>query len=396
MFKINDIKNSPNKLAQHYTKFGVSERLLFTGHSHQAWLDIAFDAQMLAIEHAAKYVDNKWEIAFEKAEYLKQHIRFLINDRSGNIALAPNTHDLILRFLSALPLKDKPKILTTAGEFHTIRRQLDRLSEENITIDKVDVSNFYDIPELIINKIDESYSAVMISAVFFQNAGILQNLSEIADKCNELNIPLLVDAYHAINVIPFDMEKLHLQTAFVVGGGYKYLQFGEGNCFMRFPANCKMRPVITGWFSEFSTIGDKKSNQVAYGQGDDLFAGSTYDPTSHYRAAATAEFFNQNELTPEFLREISLHQVGLIRKLFLEADLNTKIADFNREISPEHIAGFFTVKTPHSAELNKLLFERDIFTDYRGDSLRFGPAPYISDLQIENMMDIFIEIINKK
>ena len=35
-------------LAEHYTRFRVSERLLLTGHSHQAWPDVAFEAQQRA------------------------------------------------------------------------------------------------------------------------------------------------------------------------------------------------------------------------------------------------------------------------------------------------------------------------------------------------------------
>lgn len=396
MYTINDLKQTPNKLSEHYTKFNVSCRLLFTGHSHQAWPDVAFEAQMQAFEDAANLVDKKWEYAFENAEIFKTYIKYLMNDLKGNIALAPNTHDLILRFLSALPLKSKPKILTTNGEFHTIRRQLDRISEESIEIVKIDTDDFYSIAERLIDKIDSSFSAVMISAVFFQNAGILQDLKSIANKCNEFGVPLLVDAYHAINVIPFDIKVLGLENAFVVGGGYKYLQFGEGNCFLRFPKDLDYRPIITGWFSEFSTIGDKKGNFVQYGQGDDLFAGSTYDPVSHYRATAVIEFFHENKLTPNLLREISLYQVGQLRKRFVDADIDSNVAKFNQNIKSEHIAGFFTVQTPHAAELNKSLFEYDIYTDYRGNNLRFGPAPYISDSQINQAMDVFIKLLKQK
>ena len=42
---------------------------------------------------------------------------------------------------------------------------------------------------------------------------------------------LLVDAYHHLNVVPFDIDSSGLQEAFVTGGGYKYCQLGEGNCF---------------------------------------------------------------------------------------------------------------------------------------------------------------------
>ena len=128
---------SPNALADHYRRFGVAERLLLTGHSHQAWPDRGFDAQAQAWLDAARFVDDKWEHAFARAERVRLGFRRLLDDRDGYIALAPNTHELVVRFLSALPLRERPRLVTTDGEFHTIRRQLDRLAEEGIELVRV-------------------------------------------------------------------------------------------------------------------------------------------------------------------------------------------------------------------------------------------------------------------
>ena len=127
---------SPNKLAPLYSRFKVAERLLLTGHSHQAWPDCAFDGQVLAWEDAACYVDEKWERAFAQAQAVKAGFAGFIGDHARNITLASNTHELVTKFLSALPLGKRPKLITTDGEFHTIRRQLDRLGEEGVQIIK--------------------------------------------------------------------------------------------------------------------------------------------------------------------------------------------------------------------------------------------------------------------
>jgi kynureninase len=50
---------SPNPLAPYYTRFRVGERLLLTGHSHQAWPDCAERGQLRAWQDAADYVDGK-------------------------------------------------------------------------------------------------------------------------------------------------------------------------------------------------------------------------------------------------------------------------------------------------------------------------------------------------
>ncbi|HZF73556.1 MAG TPA: hypothetical protein VEZ51_08995, partial [Gemmatimonadaceae bacterium] len=127
----------PADLAKHYTRFRVTERILLTGHSHQAWPDVAFDAQQQAWLDTAEHVDDVWDLAFQKANEVRRGFARLLDDTPERIALAQNTHELVVRFLSALPLRKRPQLVTTDGEFHTIRRQLDRLAEEGIEVIKV-------------------------------------------------------------------------------------------------------------------------------------------------------------------------------------------------------------------------------------------------------------------
>ncbi len=125
---------SPNALAPHYTRFRVGERLLLTGHSHQAWPDRAFAGQLQASADAAEWVDAKWDRAFAKAERVRAGLARLLEDTRGSLALAASTHELVVRFLSSLPLHARPKLVTTDREFHSIRRQLARLAEENLQV----------------------------------------------------------------------------------------------------------------------------------------------------------------------------------------------------------------------------------------------------------------------
>ena len=45
--------------------------------------------------------------------------------------------------------------------------------------------------------------------------------------------------------------------------------------------------------------------------------------------------------------------------------------------------GFLALSSPRAGELQKELAERGVLTDSRGNYLRFGPAPYLSDEQLE-------------
>lgn len=395
-FRCEDLYRHPNALAPHYQRFRVAERLLLTGHSHQAWPDCGFEAHALAWLDAAEYVDEKWARAFERAERVRRGYARLLDDRSGCYALSSNTHDLVIRFLSALPLRRRPRLVTTDGEYHSIRRQLDRLAEEGIEVVKVAAHPAASVAQRLADAVDDRTAAVLVSAVYYQTAHIAPGLRHVLDACVRAGAELLVDVYHALNAVPFSLRREGLDGAFLVGGGYKYCQLGEGNAFLRFPGDCAMRPVITGWYSEFSALAHAgPGGGTEYGRGADRFAGSTYDPTSHYRASRVFDFFEQHELAPEFLRRVSQHQVGLLMRLFDEADLDPRVIARDRSVGIEDVGAFLALRTAHASTLCTRLREAGLLTDHRGDLLRLGPAPYLCDEQLSRSMELLTEAVRR-
>jgi kynureninase len=359
---------NPEDIAKHYTRFRVTERILLTGHSHQAWPDVAFEAQQQAWLDTAEHVDDVWDLAFQKANEVRRGFARLLDDTPERIALAENTHELVVRFLSGLNLRKRPALVTTDGEFHTIRRQLDRLAEEDIEVIKVPAMPASTLAERIAISVDDRTAAVLVSAVLYANAYIVPHLRAVQEACDRVGAELLVDAYHALNVVPFSLIEEGLQRAYVVGGGYKYCQLGPGNAFLRFPADCSLRPVVTGWFSEFTDLTRAPDDgPVRYGPGPARFAGATYDFTSHYRAAAVFKFFEEQKLTPQKLRELNQHQIEIL----------------SGGSTNEGIGGFLARPMPHAARVQRALRKQNIWTDYRGDMLRLGPAPYVTNEQLQ-------------
>ena len=381
----------PNALAPHYARFRVAERLLLTGHSHQAWPDCGFEGQRRAWEDAARLVDAKWEEAFARGDRVRAGYAALLGGPGapddGDYALGSNTHELVIRFLSALPLRERPRLVTTDGEFHSIRRQLDRLEEEGPAIIRVPADPIDGLAERLSRVVDDGTAGVLVSAVLYRDARIVPDLQRVAEACERVGAELLLDVYHALNAIPFDLSRLGLGAAFVVGGGYKYCQLGEGNCFLRVPPDCRLRPAITGWFAEFSALhGAEDAGRVRYGPGAERFAGSTYDPTSHYRAAEVFAFFERMNLNPGFLREVSRHQVGRLAAGFDALDLDFRLIDRDRETPLEGVGGFLALRTPQARAFHDALAARGVATDFREDLLRLGPAPYLSDRQLEDAL----------
>jgi len=372
-----------NPLAAHYSRFRVADRILLTGHSHQAWPDVAFEAQQRAWLDAAELVDGKWDRAFEQATRVRGGFARLLGDVPENIALGQNTHELVTRWLSALPLTMRRRIVTTSGEFHTIRRQLDRLAEDGLEIIRVPARPVEELCERVAHEVDDRTLAVMVSSVLFETAEIVPDLHGIAVACEAHGVPLLVDAYHHLNVVPFDVRAMGLEGAFVTGGGYKYCQLGEGNCFLRVPPGTRLRPVLTGWFAEFQALETAKRTpgEVTYPAGAAAFAGATYDPTSHYRAAAVFDFHAAQGLTPDRLRAVSVHQIGLLNNAIAALDLDPSTARVV-EMPADRRGGFLAVRSPHASDLVRALRQEGVSADSRGDILRLGPAPYISDEQL--------------
>jgi kynureninase len=237
--------------------------------------------------------------------------------------------------------------------------------------------------------VDDRTALVLVSAVFFDTGRIARGLGQVAERCRRHGAELLVDAYHALNVVPFSLADEGLLDAFVVGGGYKYCQLGEGNCFLRIPATCDLRPVVTGWYSEFTALAERRvGGGVAYGEGGDRFAGSTYDPTSHYRAAAVFDFFDGQRLTPALLREVSQHQIGVLAAAFDALDLDPQTIARDRTVALTEIGGFLALHAPGAGALAKALHLRGVIVDTRGEILRLGPAPYLSDRQLRDAIGI--------
>jgi kynureninase len=340
-------------------------------------------------------VDEKWERAEAKAGRVREGFARLLGARAEEVALGQNTHELILRFLSAMPLRERPRLVTTDGEFHTLRRQLDRFAEDGrLAIVKVSARPASSVAERLAAAVDGRTSAVLASSVLFGNAHVVPGLGGVLDTCRRAGAELLVDAYHHLNALPFSLERDGLAGAFVVGGGYKYCQLGEGNCFLRVPPDRgHLRPLVTGWFGEFARLTARPDGGVPYAEGSARWAGATYDPTSHYRASRVFDFFEAQGLTPELLREVSRHQVGRLANAFDALDLDPGVITRDRSVPLERIGGFLALESPRAGEIFEGLRARGVLTDYRGDALRFGPAPYLSDDQLDAAIAALAETV---
>lgn len=362
-------------------------RILLTGHSHQAWPDAAKTGLVRAFEDAAKYVDDKWEHAvFPLADRLGRRVLARLGmGEEDAITFASSTHDLVFRLLSALPAN--ARVVTTTSEFHSLHRQLRRLEEDGLRVTWVEGTPRQSLAERLVAAVEPGVDLVAVSAVFFEDAYVLPDLAALAAASERAGAHLLVDAYHGFNVVPLELP----ESAFVVAGGYKYAQLGEGVCFMRSPAGTTLRPRSTGWFADFGSLDALRGGttaRVGYGAGGARFAGATFDPTSLYRADAVLDVFDRHGLDVPALRAINAAQTARIASALTAAGI-----ELVSPADPTRRGGFVAARVAKASAVVARLRARNVFTDSRGDSLRLGPAPYLVEDELDRGVAAAIEEI---
>jgi selenocysteine lyase/cysteine desulfurase len=374
-----------------YARFlsaGPPGRILLTGHSHQAWPDVVRDALLSFFDDSARWVDDKWsEAIFPKADRVGSAILERMGfDGGDDIAFGRSTHELVGRLLSCLPLPAghgssaaRPRVVTTSGEFHSLHRQLSRLGEDRIEVVWVAAEPRAGLAERLLEALTPGTAMLAVSAVLFEDAFIVPRLGEVLARAVELDAITLVDAYHAFNVAPVAWGPA-ARRLFVTAGSYKYAGFGEGLCWLRIPPDCRLRPADTGWFADFDSLALPRGGEVRYGKGGARFAGSTFDASCLYRAEAGLGHWDRLGLGPAELRAISTLQT---RRVIAGLDAAGAGGSLVSSRDDALRAGFVSIRTTRAGAIVERLRARGVLVDSRRDLLRIGPAPYLTDDEID-------------
>jgi selenocysteine lyase/cysteine desulfurase len=375
-------------LADHYGTFfaALGEALHVTAHSHHPWPDVTRAAHLQYWEDSARLTRDKWrtrifsEVIPEAERHLRHHLGL---PATTPIAFAPNAHEFVARLYSCFEPGRRARVLTTTSEFYSFERQTRRLEEAGaIEVVRVPVEPYAGFHERFRAALREPFDLVYLSQVLFDSAFVIDRLDALlADVPGDTLIA--IDGYHAFLAIPVDLTAL-APRIFYLGGGYKYVQAGEGACFMTLPADAdRLRPVLTGWFSD----GGLQSSRVpiGYGEGALRFWGSTFDASGLYRFNAVMRWLDGLGVTAH---EIRAHVEALQRR-FLEGlaalALPALLPDTLTPPAGLPRGNFLAFDVPQAAEVEARLAAADVRIDRRGTRLRFGfgvyhDAPFVDRL----------------
>ena len=392
MYSVSDLAKTPNPLAAHYKHSSVDARILLTGHRHQASPDCSLKGQTEAWMAAASHVEARWDSALEKQEVVRKGFAGLLDAAENNIALDTDSHSLLFRFLRALPLQSRPRIITTNGENPSTLRQLYRLMEDGVEVVTVDCNPASTVVERIQAELDEKTAAVCVSSVFHETGHVALELDTLMPVCASKGVELFVDAYQSINALSFSIKDYNLEAAFVCGGGTRYCQMGDGIAFMHIPEGCALRPQFTSRYNVMPGQ-DPAALPLQYGDGHRRFNGATYDPTAHYRAVYVFDFFQEQGLNPDFLHDVNHRQLSFLAKAFRDADFDPAV--ISMPVDVEYMGGFIAFQSPYTRELKHILRDVGVHTDSGDYWLRMGPAPYVCDEQLADSMLALEEAVQR-
>jgi kynureninase len=376
-------------LRAHFSIFreAAPARIHLAAHSHHFWPDAACKAHAEAVRQAARHADDKWGPVFDDLmPRVRRGIGRILNlPDERTLAFAPNTHELVCRLLSALPVAKKPRVLTTDSEFHSFERQMARLVEEDlVAVDRIAAEPSDTFPARFCAAARQGvHDLIFVSHVFYNSGATCGEMAALADSVRSRETFIAIDGYHGFMALPTDLSGIAARV-FYLAGGYKYAMAGEGACFMHCPPGYAPRPRDTGWFAGFGALTGSAADEVAYGTDGSRFLGATFDPSGLHRLAAVFEWMDQIGLSVE---AIHAHVLALQTRFLNAVDAAgiepLRQARLVTPIATRERGHFLCYETPDAASIHAQLAGARIVTDVRGARIRFGFGCYHTEEEIE-------------
>jgi kynureninase len=354
-------------LAPLFSRALASEQIYLANHSLGRPLDAM--AEDVARGAAVWYeqLHDAWEPWLaERQEFRERIARIIQAPRADCVVPKTSAGQGLRTVLNALP--GNARIVTTRGEFDSV----DMILKQYAAVGRIGIrwvegsaDGEFRLDD-VMAAVDDSTDLVVISQVMFMTGQIVHGLRELAESCHRHGARLLVDAYHAIGVIPVDVADV--KADFVLGGSYKYLRGGPGAAFLYLsPETLEsgLRPLDTGWFANAEVFAYERPDPPVLRAGGDAFLEATPPVLTWYQARSGQQFVLA--IGVERLRQWSLEQLERFKGYLAQAGVGSVTGG-----DVDHGA-FLTVRHPKAKELAARLAEHRIVTDARAEWLRLCP-----------------------
>ena len=329
------------------------------------------------------WAERWWQLPVEVGNVVAP----LMGAAPGTVSMVPTVTQAQAMIISALQYTGtRDEIVMTALDFPSVRYVTDELAPKlgaRVTVVPTDDHLGIDT-QRVVDAITERTALVAISHVLFRSAYIM-DVAPIIAKAHAVGALVALDAYHAVGVIPVDVQALGAD--FYMGGVLKWLCGGPGGCFLWVsPAvSAKLRPVLTGWQAHARPFAFEPT--LAPADGAWRWLGGTPTVPALYAALDGPAIVAEAGLPA--IRAKSLRQTARLMALADERGFTV-----NAPRDPARRGGTVAFDVPHGAAVAQTLLSRDIVIDYRpGAGIRIAPHFYTTDEELEAAVSALDDIL---
>lgn len=325
---------------------------------------------------------EKWDTWLLEIVKARELFARLIGAAVDEIACVPNVSSGLGAIASALRLKPGQNMVVSELNFptnvyiwHALKRRglLPEVRVVRAKNGQIPLSDFE-------KAIDEKTAAVSLDYVSWIN-GCREDIPSVTKIAHSHGALMLVDAFHAIGVIPVDVRKLGVDV--LTCGTYKWLMGPHGTAFLYVKGDVieQLEPAIIGWHGiSDSVVARARSKQETFGRPFDLsgvvpakdatrFEWGTWSVITVAGASAALEFtlkYPPQERSP-MVERLNERLVDGLRK------------EGKRITSPlekERRSGIVTFEVDDAAQVARKLQQDHVVVAPRVNTLRVSPHFY--------------------
>lgn len=192
---------------------------------------------------------NPWDDWVEEAERLRADFATLIGAETGEIAITFSASSALNAVVSALDLRERPRLLATDQDFPTVGQILLAQAQRGAVVDFVpERKGGIDAGDLAA-ALDARTALVAATHVAYRTGARL-DVEAAARAAHDAGAVFALDAYQSLGVQPVDVRAMGVDV--LIGGALKYMLGPAGVAFLyvRRELIDTLRPLESGWFAQ--------------------------------------------------------------------------------------------------------------------------------------------------
>ncbi|MCS6818235.1 MAG: aminotransferase class V-fold PLP-dependent enzyme [Blastocatellia bacterium] len=355
--------------------FPITERYIYMNHAAVSPLPKpTVEAMRYQTEQVMRHGTVKLAEWWEAIERTRQKVARLVNARPEEIAFLRNTSDGLSVIANGLRWRDGDNVVTAECEFPANVYPWMRLRAYGVELRLAPERNGRVEADDLLALVDRRTRVLAISFVQYAS-GFRVDLERLGEFCRKRDILFVVDAIQGLGVLPFDVERFHVDV--FAANGHKWLLGPEGAAVLYISSRVidRLEPTLVGWMSVRnwmdSISADELTYDLTYRDGALRFESGVLNACGLCGLGASVEL-----LLEVGIERIEEHVSALGRELCER--LQAKGYHLVSSRRPGETSGIFCFTHPRysARELAARLEERGIIVSARLGRLRISPHLY--------------------